>query len=185
MWNPHTAADDQGEEEARLPADDEFEKYLLKGPPVISIPGTMTDARSHTAGVTAVLPLLVDGDLDVLATGSYDEMLRIMIPRQGRTWTLVAELPLGGGVWRLKLLRTYTDGDIFKATVLASCMHAGPKVVEIKKIAGAWSVELTTCLQEHESMNYGSDAVPGPDQDQYTIVSTSFYDRLLCIWRSP
>jgi diphthamide biosynthesis protein 7 len=39
-------------------------------------------------------------------------------------------------------------------------------------------------FEEHKSMNYGSDSQPGVDgKGRRTVISTSFYDRLLCLWR--
>ena len=46
-------------------------------------------------------------------------------------------------------------------------------------------------FEEHESMNYGSDVQPldlegegGRERGngERTVVSTSFYDRLMCVW---
>ena len=37
-------------------------------------------------------------------------------------------------------------------------------------------------FEEHKSMNYGSDVQPNSDTVK-SIVSTSFYDKLLCLWR--
>lgn len=44
-----------------------------------------------------------------------------------------------------------------------------------------WSFEVLGRFEEHRSMNYGSDVQPG-DGRLRTIVSTSFYDKLLCLW---
>lgn len=38
-------------------------------------------------------------------------------------------------------------------------------------------------FEEHESMNYGSDVQPGSRGREKTIVSTSFYDKRMCLWR--
>lgn len=67
-----------------------------------------TDRRSHEAGVTAILPL----DNDLLITGSYDDRIRLItVPPVGRRQVL-AELDLGGGVWRLRMLG---DGPVSSA----------------------------------------------------------------------
>jgi hypothetical protein len=59
-----------------------------------------TDRKSHEAGVTSILPLAND----LLITGSYDDRIRLLsAPAVGRRKVL-AELDLGGGVWRLKML---------------------------------------------------------------------------------
>jgi diphthamide biosynthesis protein 7 len=59
-----------------------------------------TDRKTHEAGVTAILPLATD----LLITGSYDDHIRLIAaPPVGRRQVL-AELDLGGGVWRLRML---------------------------------------------------------------------------------
>ena len=64
------------------------------------------DAKTHNAGVTAILPLQpVFHEEQVLLTGSYDEYVRVLLPINGRTTPMVlAEERLGGGVWSLKIL---------------------------------------------------------------------------------
>lgn len=59
-----------------------------------------TDRKVHQAGVTSILPLASE----LLVTGSYDDRIRLLYaPALGRRRVL-AELDLGGGVWRLKML---------------------------------------------------------------------------------
>lgn len=78
-----------------------------------------TDRKSHEAGVTAILPLATD----LLITGSYDDRIRLIAaPPMGRRQVL-AELDLGGGVWRLRMLDDGTvssaaDNDRYVAHVL-------------------------------------------------------------------
>lgn len=61
--------------------------------------------KLHHAGITAILPL----SETLVITGSYDDHIRLLqlpkIPGDTRP-KLLAELNLGGGVWRLKLLTT-------------------------------------------------------------------------------
>ncbi|KAK6006631.1 hypothetical protein QM012_005639 [Aureobasidium pullulans] len=139
------------------------------------------DRRAHNAGVTAILPLAHEDN--ILITGSYDDNIRILsCPQLGRKQVL-AEENLEGGVWRLKLLTSSpSDG---KYTVLASCMHAGTRIVAITKDQGGqWGIEVLARFEEHKSMNYGSDVQPGcQNGGEQTIISTSFYDKLLCLWR--
>ncbi|GAB7346668.1 hypothetical protein MBLNU459_g1795t2 [Dothideomycetes sp. NU459] len=137
------------------------------------------DRRSHGAGVTAILPLAREAD--VLVTGSYDDRIRVVrAPAVGRRQVL-AEEELGGGVWRLKLLQG--EAEVGRYVVLASCMHAGARVVGIERDGdGEWQIRVLAKFEEHKSMNYGSDVRPG-DGALKTIVSTSFYDKLLCLWR--
>ena len=144
------------------------------------------DLRTHGAGVTAivVLPVCHEGQ-EILLTGSYDEHVRILLPpthERGRAKVL-AESHLGGGVWRISNpfaseMSPCDNSVSFK--VLASCMHAGARVLEIHREAGTWSIKILAKFTEHESMNYASDVQQ--DEGDYTFVSTSFYDRKLCIW---
>lgn len=62
-------------------------------------------------------------------------------------------------------------------------MHAGTRVVElIKNGSGEWQLKTIAKFEEHKSMNYGSDAQPGTGSLK-RVVSTSFYDKLLCLWQ--
>ncbi|THW04593.1 WD40 repeat-like protein [Aureobasidium pullulans] len=161
-----TASNEDDEQEEQ-----EDQQYVL----------TWQDRRSHQAGVTAILP--VPSEQDILITGSYDDNIRVLYaPLQGRKQVL-AEENLEGGVWRLKMLRA--EGEKSRYTVLASCMHAGARIVEVKKDEGGeWTVEVLAKFEEHKSMNYGSDVQPGSESGgEQTIISTSFYDKLLCLWR--
>ncbi|KGO48367.1 hypothetical protein PEX1_097080 [Penicillium expansum] len=151
-------------------------------------------ARHHTAGVTAILPLdvpLVD-DAPVLLTGSYDESLRVY--HATRRGEVLAEQGLDGGVWRLQLLNTTripgSDVSECRFLVLASCMHAGTRLVRVtyKHEDGApnWGIEVLAKFTEHESMNYASGVWEGGQDttrpSEVLCVSSSFYDRRLCVW---
>ncbi|KAG9825072.1 WD40 repeat-like protein, partial [Aureobasidium melanogenum] len=145
------------------------------------LPTQWQDRRAHNAGVTAILPL--PKEQDILITGSYDDNIRILsCPQIGRKQVL-AEENLEGGVWRLKLLTSSPNDG--KYIVLASCMHAGTRIVAVTRDEGGeWSIEVLAKFEEHKSMNYGSDVQPGTAEGgQQTIISTSFYDKLLCLWR--
>lgn len=73
--------------------------------------------------------------------------------------------------------------DDYRYTILASCMHAGTRIVELEKdVEGQWQITVLAKFEEHKSMNYGSDVQP-VDGANKTIISTSFYDKLLCLWR--
>ena len=151
-----------------------------------------SDRKTHGAGVTAILPIeSVAGVIEeVLVTGSYDEFIRVLVlPARRRRSRLLAAKRLGGGVWRLKLLETrLVDEDAeVKLRILASCMHAGARVLEIRRSReGNWTIDVLAKFEEHKSMNYASDAQPRSDgngTNVTTIVSSSFYDRKLCVWR--
>lgn len=175
-------------------------RKLVRHDTTLSYDPVARDFKSHGAGVTAILPLPIaqDTDGDFLLTGSYDEYLRVY-DTVNRPQVL-AEEKLGGGVWRLKLIsfseprkpsagRNATISEV-SATVLASCMHAGVRVLRVSRDAeGHWSIKVLAKFEEHESMNYASDVQPfsrtadGDETDGITCISTSFYDRKLCVWK--
>ncbi|KAJ5161108.1 hypothetical protein N7492_006500 [Penicillium capsulatum] len=152
-------------------------------------------ARHHTAGVTAILPFpipLVE-DAPVLLTGSYDEGLRVY--HASRRGEVLAEQGLSGGVWRLQFLDS-TDiqisGDVKERhfLILASCMHAGTRLVRVtQKLQGGdsgWTIDVLAEFTEHESMNYASDTWKGSrmETSEVLCVSSSFYDRRVCVWKA-
>ncbi|TKA62370.1 hypothetical protein B0A55_11547 [Friedmanniomyces simplex] len=159
------------------------------------------DRRIHQAGVTAIFPLDAP---NLIVTGSYDDHIRLIAaPSTGRRRVL-AEVHLGGGVWRLKALvsglpgregaaaspaTTALSGSTRSLFILASCMHAGTRILKLscsqqaeEEEEESWAFKVLARFEEHKSMNYGSDMQPSEGSVR-TIVSTSFYDRLLCLWR--
>lgn len=158
-----------------------------------SLPSVLLDhddrGRHHSAGVTAILPLPLPllEDAPVLLTGSYDEYLRVYhATMKGK---VLAEICLGGGVWRLQLLRTEMadsedEDSEWRFLVLASCMHAGTRLVSVRRRHGnEWEIDVLAEFTEHESMNYASDVWKGSDEGQLVCVSSSFYDRRVFLWR--
>lgn len=152
-----------------------------------------SDRKTHGAGVTAILPieLVEEGGEEVLMTGSYDEFVRVLVLPTGRRRSrILAEKRLGGGVWRLKRVesRPLDPAADLQFRVLASCMHAGARVLEVRRSKGGnWTIDIIAKFEEHESMNYASDVQPRSTRDHTnvtTIVSSSFYDRKLCVWRT-
>ena len=149
------------------------------------------DSKIHMAGVTAILALCVrdEGEREILLTGSYDEYVRVLIIERfpsRRRFQVLAEERLHGGVWRLKLLGSSVREDNVSFTILASCMHAGARILKLRRWKGdEWSIEVVSRFEEHKSMNYASDAFPNPISwiKTFTVVSTSFYDRKLCMWK--
>ncbi|KAJ5124291.1 uncharacterized protein N7515_008116 [Penicillium bovifimosum] len=125
-------------------------------------------ARHHHAGVTAILPLAVPmvDDAPFLLTGSYDETLRVY--HATRRGEVLVEEGLDGGVWRLQLLDTRkipgssdaVESDEWRFLVLASCMHAGTRLVRVtckmQDGGSEWGIEVLAKFTEHESMNYAS-----------------------------
>ncbi|KAL4870772.1 hypothetical protein BDV12DRAFT_207231 [Aspergillus spectabilis] len=179
------------------------EDNTLSLPPLLL--NTSDKALHHTAGVTSILTLsiplssrLTNGE-PLLLTGSYDEYLRLYHATRGGH--VIAEAGLGGGVWRLQLVddhptvtRDGEEGETWTFLVLASCMHAGTRVVRVTiGVSGGGKVEarieVLTEFTEHESMNYASDVWRPRDRGnegkgpELRIVSSSFYDRRVCVWR--
>lgn len=144
----------------------------------------------HDAGVTAILPLdLKIGTVGrVVITGSYDDHLRVFIIHDlhesygARRVEQILEENLEGGVWRLDLISQRMEEDAAHATLLASCMHGGARVVDLSiKNGGSCSLRVLARFESHKSMNYASDFVfNGPQK--LICVSSSFYDKLLCTW---
>ncbi|KAG5920719.1 hypothetical protein E4U42_006094 [Claviceps africana] len=149
----------------------------------------------HDAGVTAILPLshrTTDGGRIVL-TGSYDDHLRVFAIHDlhesygAKKVRSLCDINLGGGVWRLDLVDacfsepcTATTAEI---CVLASCMHAGARIVAITTGDGqSWKASVVGRFEEHGSMNYASDFIRTSQGRSLRCISTSFYDKLLCLW---
>lgn len=173
-------------------------------------PGGPRGMRGHEAGVTAILPLPLgtEAGKDLLLTGSYDDFVRVYAVhdyREGQSNApkVLLEKKLGGGVWRLKFLDRESEkvvGGKRTFKVLASCMHAGSRVLEVTgELHGEWEIKVLARWEENESMNYGSDVQPmrrrewrgvqkeeverENDKKDVVIVSTSFYDRRLAVWK--
>ncbi|OKL56853.1 hypothetical protein UA08_08003 [Talaromyces atroroseus] len=157
------------------------------------ISDTSDRARHHTAGVTAILPLPIMNmvaNAPILLTGSYDEYIRVY-HANSRRGTVLAESRLGGGVWRLQVIDTEeADAGEINFLVLASCMHAGTRVVKVtwkRRQAteiGDWDIQVLAQFTEHESMNYASGFWKGNrSTSDMVCVSTSFYDKRLCLWK--
>lgn len=159
--------------------------------------------KGHEAGVTSILPIPT-GDLPsrrILITGSYDDHIRVVSMYSPRTPesdrlvhkpTVLAELNLGGGVWKLKFMRDYahmarpSSNEDTSYFVLVSCMHAGARIVEVKEnVIGEWKINVLGRFVEHKSMCYAADVQPRSDGGSKTdvCVSSSFYDRLLAVWQ--
>lgn len=164
------------------------------------VPYPPVSLGNHEAGVTFILPLPIpnkDGTY-LVATGSYDEYLRVWkiapLYQTGglRRASLVAEKRLDGGVWRLNTLdveaetKASTTARPWEVILLVSCMHAGSRIVRIRGANdGKGELEVLARFEEHKSMNYGSDWFRGDgrgSEGDRLCVSTSFYDRLLCVW---
>lgn len=167
-----------------LRSDDEESPYENPYSPI-------TIKRTHTAGVTAILPLplFLKDKGRIVVTGSYDDHLRVFIIHDLhdayglRRVELALEENLGGGVWRLDLVNISDRGGRLRIRILASCMHAGARLVDVElQDEERWACNVLAQFEEHKSMNYGSDFLRGGQGDGLRCVSTSFYDKLLCVW---
>ena len=160
-----------------------------------------TDRKSHTAGVTALLPLASNSlstTILLLLTGSYDEHVRLFTHPTHKT---LLSHNLGGGVWQLQLmheshhLSPKNNNTTYRTLILASCMHAGARVLRltynnnnVDHPATATLDVLAKFTHGHESMVYACafrrelDVETGASNGRYTIVSTSFYDKKVCVW---
>ncbi|KAH8354174.1 hypothetical protein KR084_002592 [Drosophila pseudotakahashii] len=129
--------------------------------------------RAHMAGVTCLLSH--PRHEHHLLTGSYDEQLRLFDTRSMKR--TLAELDLGGGIWRLK--PHPLDPDL----LLAACMYTNFSVVQLD--ASVPGLSLLGAYEEHKSICYGADWAPfrSKDDGSSTMATCSFYDHKLCVSR--
>lgn len=95
--------DQSGAEEAEQEEDEDEDEQHIQKTNKNKTNLLWQNRKLHHAGITAILPL----SETLVITGSYDDHIRLLqlpkIPGDTRP-KLLAELNLGGGVWRLKLL---------------------------------------------------------------------------------
>ena len=160
--------------------------------------------KPHDSGVTFILPLPVSNSdvACILLTGGYDDYVRVYTTYDFRanvsTYTrprVLAELNLGGGVWRLKYLHDYEKlknqnnaSQLMRFRILASCAWAGARILEVEgTLTGQWCIKVVGSVTIHQSMCYASDVKPLENEDETQqpriCVSSSFYDKLLCLWK--
>lgn len=153
-------------------------RSCLKSLETMYKPMSWSNGKLHGAGVTAIIQLTNE----FIATGSYDDCLRII--RQphllGARPQTVKEVNLGGGVWRLKIIQESKQESTYEAFVLASCMYAGSYILSLQANADGtkWDIDIVAKFDEHQSMNYAGDV----HMDGHSVVTSSFYDRRLCLW---
>ncbi|KAI5065461.1 hypothetical protein GOP47_0020156 [Adiantum capillus-veneris] len=137
-------------------------------------------------------------EVNHLATGSYDEKLRIWDTRMLSQPIAEKVLALGGGVWKLK----WSPFD--KDCLVAACMHNGFMVVKMQGDELVLAME----YKKHQSLAYGVDWFRGPSKAFVTqsvlhdaevekreafvgnlesslplVASCSFYDCSLHLWK--
>ncbi|SPP77668.1 diphthine methyltransferase [Drosophila guanche] len=127
--------------------------------------------RAHQAGVTCLLSH--PQHEHHLLTGSYDEQLRLFDTRAMKR--TLAEVNLGGGIWRLKPHPKRLD------VILAACMYTNFSVVQLDLKDSA--LTLLGTYEEHSSICYGADWHPNLSEDDgLTHMATcSFYDHKMCV----
>ncbi|KMQ42451.1 hypothetical protein A7C99_0735 [Trichophyton rubrum] len=151
--------------------------------------------RYHEGGVTAILPLCNQDGEPIILTGSYDQHVRIY--QFGVRKQVLADSNLGGGVWRLKLLRVENNSLetsqrlLTSYLILASCMHGGARVISVvhysrhPEAGSTWGINIIAQFTEHKSMNYASDVWQNYDEPSKLLcLSSSFYDKRICIWEA-
>ncbi|GJP29056.1 hypothetical protein CLOM_g56 [Closterium sp. NIES-68] len=167
--------------------------------------------KAHRAGVTTLR--CSPHSPHLLASGSYDEVVRFWDVRMPSMPIAVCQVPTGGGVWRLKWHPEKAH------IVLAACMHGGATILSLSQDrAGAVDVptspakdgmrqvlqeagsesfeglrgEVVEQYEQHKSMVYGIDwgrcnelqCSANEEDDEAWIVGTcSFYDKLLHVWK--
>jgi diphthamide biosynthesis protein 7 len=170
----------------------------------------------HNAGVTAILPIPVISN-NILVTGSYDDHVRVYAlfdhhPSIGnRKAKVLAELNVGGGVWRLTFLEDYANEggradaylrrEIKDTTfrILASCMQGGVRVLEVTGYPeGQWTIKVIAELKfnTNNDLVYAGDVQPAghplrkdpdsgcnDDGEEFVFVSANFYEKQLCVWK--
>lgn len=130
---------------------------------------TLTN-KSHRAGVTTLLSF--PDNEHMLATGSYDEVLRIFDTRQFKN--PLSEVLLNGGIWRIK------QNPLQQQLLLCACMYHNFSIVEMTEEMKEMSI--VGEYFEHKSICYGADWCYEPTADTSNIMTTcSFYDQKLCI----
>lgn len=109
------------------------------------------DKKTHGMGVCSIQSNALWEN--VLATGSYDEKVRLFDTRMTHKPLCTAELGLGGGVWRLKWHHARRD------ILLAACMHNGAAIAEV----GEGGFRVLEQYKEHTSLTYGASWYRGDD----------------------
>jgi len=128
----------------------------------------MRTEKAH--GAVGVTTIIAGPDPQTLLSGGYDDKLRVWDRRVNQNPILVAELGLGGGVWRIKPHPTQPSH------VLVPCMYDGAKVVNWRR---------PECIVEypgHQSIVYGGCWVPTTNTSSLAV-SISFYDHSLQVWK--
>jgi len=134
----------------------------------------------HDAGVTVISPCPTREN--VIATGSYDEKIRLFDSRNMYRPMHVYESG-GGGIWRIRWQPEHS-GVKGPDRILAACMRAGFQVVALDE--NNLKMGLVAQYKDHTApgvtpLAYGCD---WGKMDRNLIASCSFYDKQLHLWHS-
>ncbi|GFH13468.1 diphthamide biosynthesis 7 [Haematococcus lacustris] len=166
-WDAHNAevwsVAHYGNCQARA-ADDAWSQSLDLEPPTCM----HTNRKAHAAGVCSIAPH--PAHQHIVATGSYDDQLRIWDLRQTAWPVVLSQASTTGGVWRLK----WHPHDPTK--LLAACMYGGFQVFSTVAVPKTGEAAGEGECQGHGS---GGQATAG---SQDLVVTASFYDQLLHLW---
>ncbi|OWB82136.1 hypothetical protein B5S33_g758 [[Candida] boidinii] len=142
-------------------------------------------ANIHDAGIVSILPSnenWCNSNPYNIWTGSYDDHvksldLRVippMEPIQGLPPRVLESLDLGGGVWRL-IPNYNNDDNNNKHKVLACCMYDGGRILNHNE---GKDINIDKYFKkDHQSITYGGD------WKDNKIVTCSFYDNVVQIWK--
>jgi diphthamide biosynthesis protein 7 len=149
------------------------------------------DKKIHQAGVTAVMPIGSTSTGHLVITGSYDDHIRLLhVPNMGRREVLAEEY-LEGGVFRIKLAERRGEGNSVSSeteesyTLIVSCMQAGARIVNLHKTGEQWHFDVKAKFEKNAgTLLYASDCQSTGADGKRTIVSTSFEDCKMYLWKA-
>mmetsp|Transcript_13144 Transcript_13144/g.21087 ORF Transcript_13144/g.21087 Transcript_13144/m.21087 type:complete len:161 (+) Transcript_13144:99-581(+) len=136
--------------------------------------GPVVANGNHEAGVTVIAPH--PSYEHVLATGSYDEKVRVYDKRN--FYRPLSTFETGGGVWRLR----WNKSSGFEDRLLTACMRADFQILNFSKEKSDF--KLLCRYEEHGApdvtkLAYGCD---WGYKDPCLVGSCSFYDKQLHLW---
>eukprot|EP00002_Diphylleia_rotans_P020222 TRINITY_DN3923_c0_g2_i3.p1 TRINITY_DN3923_c0_g2~~TRINITY_DN3923_c0_g2_i3.p1 ORF type:complete len:161 (+),score=27.17 TRINITY_DN3923_c0_g2_i3:513-995(+) len=128
-------------------------------------------SKRHEMGVCSIMSHPTE--CNVIATGSYDEHLRLWDVRNFKVPMI--EQKLSGGVWRIK----WNPCDPLQ--MLVATMQDGFKVVAFKDSTFQHEGAVVQHMQKQASLAYGV----GYRSCGSWVAGCSFYDRAFHLWQPP
>ena len=153
------------------------------GAGAVSTAGCAFASHAHRAGVTAVA--FHPSDEHCVATGSYDEALRVWDTRRVAAGPVGELGAMGGGVWRVRWLPGASGPR--RHALLAACMLGGAHIVDASTASGA-GPRTVGHYAAHKSLVYGAEWLRGEreaDSLPPLVATCSFYERQVHLWRVP